>query len=95
MICGGFKPWAPALESHQQILDSVRDAVEERIGRQSTFKALEFSSQVVAGTNWKFKVEADGGQIIHVKIHEPLPHTGKPKVLMDVSNGPTTETSFP
>ena len=39
-------------------------------------KALRYSTQVVAGTNYLVEVQVSAEQCLHVLIFKPLPHTG-------------------
>ena len=69
------------------MLVTVKNAVETELGKTfATFRGLSFTTQVVAGTNYLFKVDV-GGEYIHVKVHKPLPHTGNPPHLMKVQGG--------
>jgi hypothetical protein len=66
------------------LLDSVRADVEERLTRSfSSFQGIAYRSQVVAGINYLFRVEADELFLL-VKIFKPLPHTGLPPQLLNV-----------
>ena len=51
------------------------------------FRAVEYSTQVVAGTNYIFKVDVGGGDFIHVKVHKPLPFRNSPPLLMTAQDG--------
>lgn len=63
----------------------MKPHVEQHCNKSfSTFHALSCKTQVVAGLNYLFKVQADDS-IINVKIHKPLPHTQKEPVLMEVN----------
>ena len=87
-VCGGFtNQGRPATADEQAILDVVKGAVEASSGKSfSTFRAHSFITQVVAGTIYVMKVEADG-EYLHVKIVKPLPHTGNPPQLMQMQGG--------
>ena len=50
------------------------------------FTAVSVLSQVVAGTNYFVKVKT-GGDFAHVRIYQPLPHTGAPAELVAVRPG--------
>ena len=90
---GGFKPAESATAEEQEILDSVKGSVEATLGKQfSSFTAVQFSTQVVAGVNYMFKVKTDGEEYLHVKVHKPLPHTGKAPELMTCSAGHGLDT---
>lgn len=69
----------------QSLLDGLKAVVEENVGKAlSELKALTYRTQVVAGTN--YLVEADaGGEIFHVKVFQPLPHTGSPAEVSSVT----------
>lgn len=69
-------------------MDKVKTDVEAKLGKTfATFLATAFTTQVVAGTNYLFKVHAGGDDYLHVKVHKPLPHTGKEPELMTVKAG--------
>ncbi len=94
MMCGGFKPDArPATEEEQEILNSVKHAIEGHYKRTyADFRAVSFTTQVVAGVNYIMKVKADD-EFLHVKIAKPLPHTGQPPFLLSVDPNHHTEDS--
>merc|ERR1711916_400768 len=72
-------------ENAKAVLASVKGAVETKQGKTyTTFDPIHVKTQVVAGTNYMFKVLCDEGEVIHVKVHKPLPHTNNPTVLMNV-----------
>jgi cystatin-A/B len=85
---GGFGAAREPTVDEIEVLAAVQDQIEEKLGKTfgSAFKAVQFTTQVVAGTNYLFKVEVDAGYL-HVKVHKPLPHTGNPPVLLDASEG--------
>ena len=75
-------------------MESLKEAIESKVGKTFTkFNALCYKSQVVAGTNYSFKVETDD-DIIHVNISKPLPHTNLPPQLTTVETGKTLEDSL-
>jgi hypothetical protein len=91
--CGGFGNARDATGDEQAILDHVKGEVEEKLQTKlSTFKALKYTTQVVAGTNYIIKAKCDD-QIAHVKIGKPLPHTNQPPFLMNVDTNGHTEDS--
>ncbi|XP_023378951.1 cystatin-B [Pteropus vampyrus] len=47
------------------------------------FKAVEFKSQTVAGTNYFIKVQVDDSDFIHIRVFESLPHENRPVTLHD------------
>lgn len=89
---GGFKAPAPVGPDEAAVLDAVKSEVESSQNKTySDWKGLLFSSQVVAGVNYMFKVIADG-DILHVKVHKPLPHTGNPPKMIAISAGHTMDS---
>lgn len=58
-----------------------------------TFEAVHYSTQVVAGTNWRAKVKV-GDNHIHVTFFEPLPHTGDAVSVTDHSTGHSAEDAL-
>lgn len=89
---GGFKPAAAATAEEQEICDSVKTAVEASLGQTfGTFTVVQFTTQVVAGTNYLFKVQTEGSDFLHVKVHKPLPHTQKAPELMSATAGHTLD----
>lgn len=73
----------------------MRAKIEEQLGSTfSDFKPVHYQSQVVAGTNFKIKVQVDGGEVLHIKIFRPLPYTGDPDELKTCERGKTLEDDF-
>ncbi|KAI5182104.1 Cystatin-B [Manis pentadactyla] len=81
-LCGGLSTTEPATAEIQAIVDQVRSQLEERENKKYTvFKAVEFKSQVVEGTNYFIKVQVDDDDFMHIRVYESLPHTNKPLAL--------------
>ncbi|XP_077335798.1 cystatin-A-like isoform X1 [Lithobates pipiens] len=71
---GGTSPGRAPTKEDQAILDKVKDAFVKQSGTNpSTFKAVLVSTQVVAGTNYFFKVQTGANTYSHVKVFVPLP----------------------
>lgn len=69
-------------------MPQIKSDVESRTGASySKFNPTLVKSQVVAGTNYKVKVEVDDGNYIHVTFFQPLPHTGAAAEVKDVETG--------
>ena len=51
-------------------------------------------SQVVAGTNYWFKVDVGNGEYLFVKVFKPLPYTGNPPELVEVEQGKSDGDEF-
>ena len=72
-----------------------KSAVETKAGATyATFEVVHYTTQVVAGTNWRAKVKVGDSEYIHVTIFEPLPHTGDAATCSDHSAGHTLEAGF-
>mgnify|MGYP002507290866 CR=1 FL=1 len=83
-MCGGTSSAQPATAEIQAIADQVKSQLEEKTNKKyRMFKAVEFKSQVVAGTNYFIKVQVDDDDFIHIRVFESLPHENKPVVLHD------------
>merc|ERR1711881_86443 len=75
MACGGTVA-QPVGDTEQALLDAVQPFIERYLGSKfSCFLGLECLSQVVAGTCWYFKVQAEpanpaGQDILWVKVFD-------------------------
>lgn len=88
MRCGGFGDARDATDEDQEVLEHVKQEVQSRLGRNfQKMHALKVTTQVVAGVNYLMKVSCDG-DIVHVKICKPLPHTNQHPFLMTLDHGP-------
>lgn len=93
MICGGFGTDREPDDEDRAILLSVKSDVEQRLSQQfSVFEAVAFRTQVVAGTNYMFKVRIGEDSCIHVKVCKPLPHTNQPPFVLSLLPGQTLQT---
>ncbi|XP_036099281.1 cystatin-B [Molossus molossus] len=82
MMCGGCSDTRPATAEVQAITDKVKAQLEEKENKKySTFKAVEFQTQVVAGTNYFIKVQVEDDDFVHLRVFESLPHENKALVL--------------
>ncbi|XP_073928648.1 cystatin-B isoform X2 [Castor canadensis] len=60
----------------------VKTQLEEKENQKfSTFKAVSFKSQVVAGTNYFIKVDIGNDEYVHLRVYQSLPHENKPLTL--------------
>eukprot|EP00854_Cymbomonas_tetramitiformis_P002069 gene2069-2766_t len=56
---------------------SLKPAVEAKLGTTfATFQVAEVKTQVVAGTNYFFKVDTGSDSAVHLRVFKGLPHTG-------------------
>ncbi|KAM4788651.1 cystatin-B-like isoform 3-T3 [Cyanocitta cristata] len=59
MLCGGAPAARPATDETQRIAEQVKAQLEEKEGKTfDVFTAVEFKTQVVAGTNYFIKTGA-------------------------------------
>lgn len=84
MLAGGWGV-VEVTPQHHQVLDVVKVHINTKLGAaHGNFEILEVRQQVVAGTNYFFKLKSDD-KIIEVKVFEPLPHTGNPAEVTAVA----------
>ncbi|XP_001364996.3 cystatin-B [Monodelphis domestica] len=82
MLCGGTSATKPATDETQRIADAVKAELEEKENRKfSTFKTVEFKSQMVAGINYFIKVLVGEEEFVHLRVFQSLPHENKPLQL--------------
>ncbi|XP_061310166.1 cystatin-B [Pezoporus flaviventris] len=97
MLCGGVSAVRPATGETQQIVDEVRSQLEEKEGKTfDVFTAVEFKTQVVAGTNYFIKVHVGNDEFMHLRVFKSLPHENKPLSLHSYQSSKTKhdELSF-
>lgn len=74
----------------QAMVDGLLGDVNTKLGTSyAKLTATHFTSQVVAGTNFKVKATS-GSDVVHLKVFRPLPHTGQPHQLTEAVGGKTT-----
>jgi len=62
---GGLKESQPITDDARNIALNSKSEIESKAGRTfSTFKPVEFSTQVVAGTNFFIKIDVGGEHIV-------------------------------
>ena len=90
MMCGGFTNSRPADDNVKAIALEMKPKVEEALGTTYTqFEAVSFTTQVVAGTNYKIKVKVGDENYVHIKVFVPLPCNSTEKKLMSQEAGKT------
>merc|ERR1712226_824088 len=82
-MVGGATTAVAATSEHQEIANSVKAAVDAKHGAGSEFTVTHTSTQVVAGTNFFFRVALGAGKFLHLRVHRALPHAGQEISLAD------------
>ncbi|XP_037244867.1 cystatin-B-like [Falco rusticolus] len=90
MLCGGASAARPATQETQQMADEVKPQLEEKEGKTfDVFTAVEFKTQVVAGTNYFIKVHVGNDEFMHLRVFRSLPHENKPLSLHSYQSSKT------
>jgi len=73
MMTGGWGDWQEADEEIQAILTELRDQVEERVNFDlENAVAVQYMQQVVAGFNYRIKVDVEGTQQFEMFVFRNL-----------------------
>ncbi|XP_059542644.1 cystatin-B-like [Myotis daubentonii] len=82
----------PATAEIQAIADKIGGPLEEKENkRYPTFKATEYKSQVVAGTNYFIKVQVADDDFVHLRVFESLPQENKALALHNYQTSKTKQ----
>jgi cystatin-A/B len=77
MLCGGTSQTKPACDEILALCVTLREELENKAGKKFTeFSAIEYQSQVVAGTNYFVKIHIGNEEYIHARIFKPLSCNG-------------------
>ncbi|XP_077335804.1 cystatin-A-like isoform X2 [Lithobates pipiens] len=91
-VDGGMGEPREPTEEEQAILDKVKEQYETRSGTNpGEFKAILVSTQVVAGTNYFFKVDTGEDTYIHVRVFVPLPGSDEGPTLVSFQANKTKD----
>ncbi|KAM9319607.1 cystatin-B-like [Gastrophryne carolinensis] len=72
--CGGLGDIKAADDEAQSICDQFKVEVEQKCGQNfGTFVAVEYKTQLVAGTNFFIKVHIGGEEYAHLRVYKKLP----------------------
>lgn len=89
-IVGGYAD--AGADEAQTIANAVRSDIEQRLGHPAVlFNVLQSRTQVVAGTNYRLKVQVSETECVHVRVYQPLPHTHLGPTVKDFKAGKTLE----
>ncbi|XP_008101925.1 cystatin-A [Anolis carolinensis] len=89
MSAGGLSEVKPATPEIQEMVDQTKGEIEKKENKTySIFKAIEYRTQLVSGTNYFIKVDG-GKEYLHVRIYKPLPQSGEKPSLTSYQTGKT------
>ncbi|KAM8976637.1 cystatin-B-like [Pelodytes ibericus] len=72
---GGLGKVHPATPEVQAICDKIKVEAEKKSGKNfEIFKATEYKTQIVAGTNYFIKVRMGEDRYCFIRVHKALPH---------------------
>lgn len=93
-MMGGFGSAKNADANTMAICKDVKGKVETKLGKEfKTFEPIQYTTQVVAGTNYKIKVKTDE-DYLHIKVHKPLPHNGTELQILEAEGGFSAESAL-
>ncbi|XP_070263209.1 cystatin-B-like [Myotis yumanensis] len=82
----------PATAEIQAIADKVKSQLEEKENKKyPTFKATEYRSQLVQGTNYFIKVQVADDDFVHLRVFESFPYENKPLSLDNYQTNKTKQ----
>ncbi|NWR57522.1 CYTB protein, partial [Bucorvus abyssinicus] len=92
MMPGGLSETKPATAEVQHLVDQVKTQFESRVNRTyGMFKAIEYRSQVVAGTMDYIKVQVSDTEFVHLKVFQSLPYENQGPSLVSFQTGKTRD----
>ena len=92
---GGASEAKPADDTVKQIVAEIKPKAEAALNSTfTTFEAVSYKTQVVAGTNFLDKVKVDGDKYVHLKVFRPLPCNGTALELLEQSAGHSLQDQF-
>ena len=90
MIAGGFNEVREVDEDVRTLALNMREKVENTLGETfDVYEPVLYTSQVVAGTNYKIKVHVGDEKFVHIKIYVPLPVYNAPNELLECQSDMT------
>uniref|UniRef100_A0A8D0GJR0 Cystatin B n=1 Tax=Sphenodon punctatus TaxID=8508 RepID=A0A8D0GJR0_SPHPU len=95
MMTGGLSGTHPATPEIQRLVEKVKPQLEEKENKTYLlFKAIEYKTQVVAGTNYFIKVHCDTDEYVHLRVFQSLPHENQGPSLTSYQTGRTKDDSL-
>ncbi|XP_032889333.1 cystatin-A [Amblyraja radiata] len=95
-ICpGGISEQKPVTPEIQSIANAVKIDVEKQLKRTfDVYVVVAYRTQVVAGTNYSFKIHGGKDEYLHVKVYEKLPHEGSVRSVTSATDGHSLDDAF-
>lgn len=91
MLGGHSAPKEPN-DKCREAAQKARPDIEAKINKKfNTFEVVQFTSQVVNGTNYNMKIKVDGDTYIHAKFYQALPTKGGAIEVKEVTEGHTLQ----
>ncbi|XP_029979792.1 cystatin-B-like [Sphaeramia orbicularis] len=77
VFCGGFGPTEVATQGFVVLCYQLKSSAEGILNKKyEYFTAISYRSQIVAGTNFIFKIHAGGENYVHMSVFWALPCNG-------------------
>ena len=74
----------------KEIAKGMKEKAEKALGETyGEFEAVQYTKQIVNGTNYNIKVKVGGEKYVHIKVHVPLPAKNAPNELLEQSKDKT------
>jgi cystatin-A/B len=92
MLVGGWNESSELSEDVYNLAVSLKGEAEANLGTQfEQYHPIKVRQQVVSGMNYLVKIQVSETHCIHVKIYQPLPHTGQPPHVTAIEGGKTID----
>ena len=90
MMPGGFGNVKEVDEEVAIIALNMKETVENTLGETyDIYEPVLYTSQVVAGTNYKIKIHVGDEKFIHIKVYVPLSVYNSPNELLEAESNMT------
>ncbi|NXW72872.1 CYTA protein, partial [Hirundo rustica] len=85
-------PYISTCQSFFPFFLQVKPQFEKRANMNCrVFTAIEYRTQVVAGTMYYIKVQVSDAEYVHLKVFESLPHENQGPSLVNFQTGKTRD----
>ena len=87
MQVGGHSALKEVTPDIQEIIDKLKPTIQDKTGKTyTTFQGVGYTTQVVNGLNYKFKVKVGDDDYVHVSAHR-APSSEAEATLQGVEEG--------